>query len=312
MRAMTGRAVLSAERAALFAAQRWYPEVGATQRRVESRLQQRMKRGERTGGRTAMDLTPFLRDWPFLRGGQSQPLMLGTNNRMWRVTTASGAYALRLADAQLSPSRISFEYNILSQLRAAGLPFALPVPLLSAQGAPYARIQTVEGASLAVLTPFIPGAHPRRDDLAQTESAGAALAQLDEALARIAPMPPDEALTWRATGDLAHCHPYAPDPRAAIAALPLPNEALAQLVGDYEALLPQREPLYASLPRQLSHEDFDPSNVLMEGALLRGVLDWEFCALDLRPMDLVIALAWWPVERLGTGDEWPIIAALLR
>jgi homoserine kinase type II len=49
----------------------------------------------------------------------------------------------------------------------------------------------------------------------------------------------------------------------------------------------------------------------MVGEQVTGVLDWEFCALDLRAMDLVVALTWWPAERLGSGDEWPIIAALL-
>jgi len=123
---------------------------------------------------------------------------------------------------------------------------------------------------------------------------------------------PDEAIAWRSTGDLAHCHPSVPDPRAAIGELPLPDEMRSRLLADYDALLSRSAPLYASLPRQLCHEDTDPSNLLMDGERVTGVLDWEFCALDLRPIDLVVALTWWPVERFGTGAEWPIISALLH
>ena len=38
-----------------------------------------------------------------------------------------------------------------------------------------------------------------------------------------------------------------------------------------------------------------------------GVLDFEFCARDLRAMDLAVALTWWPVQHFGTGAEWPIM-----
>jgi homoserine kinase type II len=69
---------------------------------------------------------------------------------------------------------------------------------------------------------------------------------------------------------------------------------------------------YATLPQQLAHEDFDPGNVLMEGTRVTGVLDFEFCARDLRVMDLTVALTWWPVRHYATGAEWSIIAALAR
>ena len=266
-----------------------------------------------------MDLTPFQRAWPQLRGGQTQPLAGGTNAILYRVQTSTGAYALRLVGAQVTPRRLRFEYDILTRLDAEGLPFALPTPLLTAQGDSFARIALAgelagetAGETLVTLSQLIPGQRPQRDDLAQAEGAGEALGLLDEMLARITPALPDDALTWRSTGDLTHCHPFAPEPRAAIGALPLPAEALARLLADYDALLRQCAPIYAGLPRQLSHEDVGPGNVLVLGARVMGILDWEFCALDLRPMDLVVALSWWPVERFGSGDEWPIIAALLR
>ncbi|HEX8997212.1 MAG TPA: phosphotransferase [Ktedonobacterales bacterium] len=259
------------------------------------------------------DLTQFQRDWPLLAGGQTQPLTRGTNNLMYRIDTGAGSYVLRIAGSQVSSRRLEFEYDVLSKLCALGLPFALPAPLLTARDEPYARVPSAEGGeALATLTSLIPGAHPQRDDLAQVEAAGAALGQLDNALAGVSLARPQDALDWRSTGDLGHCHPSVPDPREAITTLPLAADARNRLAEDYDALLEQSTPLYASLPRRLSHEDYDTSNVLLLGARVTGVLDFEFCALDLRPMDLVVALTWWPVERFGSGDEWPIIAALLR
>ncbi|MDE3229024.1 MAG: phosphotransferase [Chloroflexota bacterium] len=259
-----------------------------------------------------MDLTPFERAWPAVRGGQARPFAGGTNNRIWRIDSPTGAWALRLAPASVTPRRLTFEANVLSLLQAQGLPFALPVPAPTAQDERYARVTLAEGETLATLTPLIPGQSPRRDDLTQAESAGEAIATLDEALARIIPADPEEARGWRMAGDLAGCHPAVPDPRAAIAGLPLPAATLTRLLADYDATVAAAAALYTTLPRQLCHEDSDPGNILMDGARVTGILDWEFCALDLRPMDLVVALTWWPVGRLGSGEEWPIIAALAR
>lgn len=266
-----------------------------------------------------MDVEAMWRTWPQTGAwlGQPAPLTRGTNNVMYRVETATGAYTLRIAGAQVDERRLAFESDILAQLGAAGLPFALPIPLATVSGERWARLDAVEagGAALVTLTALIPGAHPQRDDLAQAAGAGEALGLLDEALAALHLDELDgseRGIDWRSTGDLARCHSLVPDPREAIVGFPLHADEIRRLIANYDALLAASAPLYASLPRQLSHEDYDPSNVLMVGARASGVLDWEFCAVDLRAMDLVVALTWWPVERFGSGDEWPILAALAR
>ncbi len=48
----------------------------------------------------------------------------------------------------------------------------------------------------------------------------------------------------------------------------------------------------------------------MEATTVTAVLDFEFCTFDLRALDLVVALSWWPVELLGSGQEWALISAL--
>jgi len=84
---------------------------------------------------------------------------------------------------------------------------------------------------------------------------------------------------------------------------------MTRLLERYDELMEEIPTLYASLPQQLSHEDYAPSNILMEGGHVTGVLDFEFCARDLGVMDITVALSWWPLSEFGSGAEWPIIEA---
>lgn len=247
-------------------------------------------------------------EWPLPEPYRVRPLAHGTNNAVRLVETPAGSYVLRVYSNHADVGRLRFEHAVLVRLQAAGLPFGLPVPIPTRSGALYTTI--ADGASLATLTPFLPGEPPDRADLAQARAGGAALGLLDAALAGIPAIDLDGAISWRSYGDLAHCHPLVPDPRAAILALPISEDARQRLAHSYDALTARIPSLYASLPQQLVHEDYAPDNLLMEGACVTGVLDFEFCARDVRVMDLTVALSWWPGERFGTGDEWPILQAV--
>lgn len=260
--------------------------------------------------------------WPQVGAWQAlAPQEGGTNHRAWRVETSTGLYILLLTENHADPRRLRFEHGVMERLAARGLPFALPLPLPTARGERFALVPPSDAApdgapatlaALATLAPLIPGAHPLRGDLPQAEAAGEALGLLDGALAGAAPPDPAEALSWRSAGDLTRCHPLVPDPRAALGELPIPEQARARLIERYDWLVAHIPAHYARLPQQLCHEDYDPSNVLMAGRRVTGVLDFELCARDARVMDLTVALSWWPVERFGSGDEWPIIAAFTR
>ena len=254
-----------------------------------------------------MDLALLQRAWGIAGPWRAEPLTRGTNNLVQRVETPTGSYVLRGYSNTTDATRLRFERGVLAQLTEARLPFALPTPLPTLDGAYAIETEIQQGHALATLTPYIPGQPPDRDNLDQARAAGEALGLLTQALARLAT--PAEGISWRSSGDLARCHPLVPDPHAAFAELPLPNETRQRLISGYIWLIEHIPDLYATLPQQLEHEDFDPGNVLMEGTRVTGVLDFEFCARDLRVMDLTVALTWWPVQRFGTGGEWPIIAA---
>jgi homoserine kinase type II len=255
-----------------------------------------------------VDLTVLERAWGIAGPWRAEPLTRGTNNLVQRVETPLGAYVLRVYSNTTDAARLRFERGVLAQLAELRLPFALPTPLPTLDGA--YLTETEQGRALATLTPYIPGQPPDRDNLDQATAAGEALGQLTIAMASC--VIPAEGVNWRSSGDLARCHPLVPDPPAAFAELPLSDEKRRRLISSYAWLIERIPDLYATLPRQLAHEDMAPSNLLMEGTLVTGILDFEFCSLDLRAMDLAVALTWWPVRHYGTGAEWPIIAALAR
>jgi homoserine kinase type II len=255
-----------------------------------------------------MDLAVLKRAWGIVGPWSAEPLTRGTNNLVQRVEAPASAYVLCAYSNTVDMARLRFERDVLTQLSEAQLPFALPTPLPTVDGAYFLNVETQQGWALATLRPYIPGQPSDLDNLDQAKAAGEALGQLTVALAQLAI--PAEGVSWRSSGDLARCHPLVSDPPAAFAELPLPDEARPRLISGYAWLIERIPDLYATLPQQLAHEDFDPSNVLMEGTRVTGVLDFEFCARDLRAMDLTVALTWWPVRRFGTGEEWPIIAAL--
>jgi homoserine kinase type II len=257
-------------------------------------------------------LAALLGTWNVAAPRRLSPLAHGTNNLVLRVESPGADYVLRVYANHADLERLRFEHAVLSRLQAAHLPFAVPAPLLTSTGEYYARAATESGEALATLTSLIPGQPPRRDDLQQARAAGAAVALLDTALGQVEPAVAGQGVSWRSFGDLAHCHPLVPDPASALADLRVPPDARRRLVARYEWLMARIPGLYADLPQQLSHEDTDPGNLLMEGSLVTGVLDFEFCSRDLRAMDLTVALSWWPVAQFGTGDEWPIIQALAQ
>ncbi|HEU0028564.1 MAG TPA: phosphotransferase [Ktedonobacterales bacterium] len=243
------------------------------------------------------------------------PMRGGTNNTQFHVSGAAPdapSYVLRLAAPHLDERRARLEHATLASLERQSLPFAVPAPVLAAGGAPWTVIATPGGPALATLTRFIPGLPPDRGNLGQAERAGEAVGALDMALATVDLSDPEAALSWRSTGALDKISPLVLDPPVAFAALPISEDARGRLRDGYAALMERLPTLYATLPQQLCHEDTDPSNILMQGERVTGVLDFEFLSRDIRAMDLTVALVWWPAGMVESGAEWPVIAALAR
>ena len=253
--------------------------------------------------------------WPITPPARLAPLTGGVNNLVYRVeTSASPAHVLRVYHNHADVDRVRHEVALLAALRAAALPFAVPTPLATRMGV---LVHTLElendqlAGALAVVWTEVAGTHPDPADHGQAEATGAALALLDMALAAVDPT----TLPGRATlplRDLRRRVSAPDDIEAALLQLPLPAEDTASLMDQLRVAETQIPLLYASLPQQLVHADIGPSNILVDGAQVTGVLDFEFAHSDLRIADLLVPLSWWRPELFGTGAEWDIMEALGR
>jgi homoserine kinase type II len=255
-----------------------------------------------------MDMLKLTREWPVIVPQRMTPLTRGANNAVYLVDADSGRYVLRVYRNHADTARLDAEFQILLALQSAGLPFAIPAPTATADGQYHIEIADAERSDqIAALFPWLPGDHPQRQDTAAAFGAAVALGQLDQALAALS-LPRDQMLA--PLGDFVRRYPILADPTETLATLTSDAAAIDRIANLYHHLNAELPALYTTLPCQMVHSDYAPSNILMEGTRVTAVLDFEFCTYDLRALDLVVALSWWPIELLGSGQEWPLIDAL--
>jgi len=261
-----------------------------------------------------MNVSNLWAAWPISGPWQLSPLLGGTNNTMWRADTPDGqSYVLRLcADLSRAP-RIRYEAQLLQALSDKDPPFRLPVPLKATSGDILVRFEHEQGTeTIATLSPRLPGnlhdRPPERNDLLSASHAALTLAWLDKALATLPEIPSPDGYTPLPTfGELAHWHPLASDPLAAVERLPVDREQVKHIQAFFTEVIENVPSLYAALPQQVLHRDYDPGNILLDQQRVTAVLDFEFAGRDIRVLDLCVALSWWPVNLLGTGKEWDLI-----
>ncbi len=255
-----------------------------------------------------MDVAALVGAWPALAPQRMTLLTRGANNVVYLVDADSGRYVLRIYRNHADATRLDAEFQILLALQNMGLPFAIPAPIATAAGHYHIEISDAEQRSqMATLFPWLLGGHPDRQDTAAAFGAAVALGQLDQALAALT-LPRDRMPA--PLGDLTRRYPALADPITTLATLTSDAAAIERIADLYHGLNAELPMLYATLPCQMVHSDYAPSNILMEATTVTAVLDFEFCTYDLRALDLVVALSWWPIELLGSGQEWPLINAL--
>lgn len=223
------------------------------------------------------------------------------------VETPRGAYVLRHYQNTADTDRIAYEHALLTRLARLGLSFAVPVPIPTHSGETMVPVSTGAASAPAALFRFIAGRHPDAGSALQAHACAAALGELHQALGRINLRPPAGALPL--FGELYRVHPAVPDPPGMLEELPLQGEERAQVMAILHELLAQVPALYASLPRQTVHRDFDGTNVLMEGVRVTGILDFEFARPDLRAIDFAYALYAFTHPVWDTHPEVALVSA---
>lgn len=228
----------------------------------------------------------------------------GTNNLTWRVECSGGRYVLRVYRNVGNRDHILYEHDVLQRLQGEGLSFAVPNLLPDRTSETLVSVEGADGIEHVVsLFHHIPGQHPRAGDRAEAGLAGAALGELDAALAGIHPHAslPAHAMY----GELDRIHGLAPNLLGVLDELqPLPDlhATLRHFAVFTEAAIPG---IYDRLPRQIIHGDLGRDNVLVHGGHITGILDFEFVALDVRAMDLAIGMYFFGINREGGAlDVW--------
>ncbi|GAC1350723.1 MAG: hypothetical protein NVSMB27_35940 [Ktedonobacteraceae bacterium] len=259
-----------------------------------------------------MHLAQLWQAWPIAGPWRLSPLSGGTNNLVWRAETANGEhYILYLFPDLTQLPRLRYETALLSTLSNVGLPFSLPLPITTHSGDSIAFFeQEAEVSAFAILSPFLPGKHPDRNDPSLAPPAGAALAALDNALAALpeiaVPAGFEPTLSY---GGLVRGYDPIPDPLVAVERLPIQHDQARQIQSILASILEEIPNLYVRLPQQLLHLDYGPANIFMKDRRVTVVFDFEFASIDLRVMELCVALSWWPVNLMGTGKEWEVMDA---
>jgi homoserine kinase type II len=226
-------------------------------------------------------IAQILSAWPVGPALSTTRMDTGSNNQNWALRTDEGEFCLRVYQNQGAEEHLVYEHQLLQALDQVGLPFAVPVPISTANGE--TSVLTPNGT--ATVARRISGEHPQKSDLEQVRAAGRGLAALDRALTQVS-LPVAVAVF----GDLSTAHPAVAGPDEVIALLKpvgADRRRFEEAVGASEGAWPG---LVAALPTQVIHADYCRPNVLMVDGAVSGVLDFEFSGPDLRVMDLAVGL----------------------
>lgn len=239
--------------------------------------------------------------WGLPRPRALTPTPWGWNNKTFFVVSEAGRHVLRVSETATNVE-VELEHEILAHLASTPLPFATPLPLVSADGRTIEIFESDRRIRPATLFTLIPGRHPDDDEIDAVAAGAVAFGQLDRVLADLhlidvgRPMSSDLTRVSAAVPTLAEIERDI-------------GEEAADLV---RSAAEAAAPLTANLPRQVIHGDFALGNVLLDGTTVTGILDFELCGPDVRAMELATALGL--VLTKGTAERlWkPFVTAYLK
>jgi homoserine kinase type II len=211
----------------------------------------------------------------------------GYQNVTQFVSCAAGEFVLRLYTNVGDAASRRFEHELLQRLQAPALSFSVPRPVPSDDGD---TLRLFEGR-LAALFWRIPGVPLPKDGGSLFSQAAAALAELDRAMGqldRFAHRPP------LFGGDPARMHPLVTDLDDAVDDLAFSIARPEDLRRALWRAVELAAPVYSSLPHQVTHGDFAFGNTLERDGRITGMLDFEHSSIDVRAMDIAVALYRFP------------------
>jgi homoserine kinase type II len=199
----------------------------------------------------------------------------GVENSNFLLETDAGRFFLTVYEKRVARADLPFFMSIMETLAERGFPAPRPVRRRDGEVLSQAR-----GKPAAVVT-FLEGVSPKRPNVAQCRSLGAALARMHVLLAGSAP--------HRANGLGPEAWPALIEPRLEQAEQMRPG-----LRADIEADLAAVSATWRrDLPSGVIHADLFPDNALFLGDALHGVIDFYFACNDALAYDLAVCLNSW-------------------
>ncbi len=236
------------------------------------------------------DAEPFIRRFGLGALHALTPIAEGVENTNYRLDTEEGRFVLTLFEGRTDAAALPFCLGLTAHAAETGLPCARPLRDSSGE-----VVGWLNDRPAAVLE-WLPGAWKRAPSLADQAAAGALLARLhfaggDFAMTRPNPVGPDarralfDRCRSRATGD---------DQRMLRRMAPWVDERASNL----------------NLPVGPIHADYFPDNILFEGDVPSGLIDFYFACTDFLAYDLAIALSAWGFDAGGAPLPGAIAAFL--
>jgi homoserine kinase type II len=219
-----------------------------------------------------------------------EPTRGGVNNVVRYIESEEdeSRYILRIYNNGNDSYRVRFEHAVLNSLKDMQLSARIPTAVPSiTTGESHVRLSSGAEASLFHL---IPGSLPK---LSYVREIGKASGELSSAFARVhldlvPPTPPYYEL-FKVHHSITREIFLAEIETSAFDASRESNSALVEEILRVEKLIEQL--LTMNLPKQLIHGDLHYDNVLVHNDAVSGLLDFEFCAMDWRGMELAICLS---------------------
>ena len=244
------------------------------------------------------------------------PTSSGVNNVVQYVETADGNdLILRIYNNGCNTAAVEYEHAILENIDRSSLPFQVPqyIPSLTNTGK---TMMELDSGAQCCMCWRIPGVLPKTAD---PKPLGRATGQLMKAMEKIhldMVLTPPIAPYYRVYdvhkaigGEKSKFYNYCRGPefdgcRAGIESL---CAALHKIDYAVESMLSQRGK--DELPQQVIHGDLHYDNVLCDATTgdVTGLLDFEFCTMDWRAMEVAVCLS----KYVGEEDPFPLVDSFI-
>ena len=245
---------------------------------------------------TDSDFAVYLDAYPFDAPWKAVKEESGMNNTTRIVYTGNEKYVLRVYDNHRNTAIVRIEHRLLDKLQEANLPFRVPRPVYNRSGS---TITSTLDGKLAALYHYIDGERPTADTDRHVEGLGAAAGALSYAMSALE-VGEDIEPIYKPYYEFEQSH--AAMTEEIIGRMSASSELLGRRQTELKQLLIERTRLaglraaFASMPHQWIHGDIVFNNALVQKDRVSGILDFEFCTIDLRAMELAVVLAEFPSE----------------